>query len=204
MPGTARPADPTTTSHGTPPTTSFAAPEACVHPRPISPSARTSTLTTVVARHSTALRLELALAIPIAMWRRRRRATWRDWLGILAVLAGVAGFLLVAAPAKGIGNSGALTWITSLVPVGATVAVLVALATRARGPRRAMPLGAVAGTAFGLLAVLTKATTYELGRDLAGALTSWQPYLLIAAGIAALVISQSAYQAGPVAYSCPS
>ena len=30
--------------------------------------------------------------------------------------------------------------------------------------------------------------------------TSWQPYLLIAAGIAALVISQSAYQAGPLAY----
>lgn len=147
--------------------------------------------------------VELALAIPVAMWRRHRRPLVRDWIGITAVLGGVSGFLLVAAPGEGIGDPGLVTWIASLVPIGAAVALLVALATSARGPRRAMLLGAAAGASFGLLAVLTKATTYELGNNVVGALTSWQPYLLVTAGIAALVISQSAYQAGPLAFSLP-
>ena len=51
--------------------------------------------------------------------------------------------------------------------------------------------------------MLTKATTSELARSVTGAFTSWQPYLLVIVGIGALVISQSAYQAGPLAYSMP-
>ena len=146
---------------------------------------------------------ELAIAIPIAMWRRHRHPLPRDWIGITAVLGGVSAFLLIASPAKGIGNPGTPTWIACLVPVSTIVVVLVALASPSHGPRRAMLLGAAAGCAFGLLAALTKATTYQLSQSITAALTSWQPYLLIAAGIAALVISQSAYQAGPLAYSMP-
>ena len=146
---------------------------------------------------------ELALAIPLAMVRRRRRPTWRDGAAIVAVLAGVAGFLLVASPAKGTADPGMRTWIAVLVPIGAADAVLVALAAGARGPRKAMLLGSAAGIAFGLLAVLTKATAYGIGRHGAAAFASWQPYLLVATGIAALVVSQSAYQAGPLAFSMP-
>jgi drug/metabolite transporter (DMT)-like permease len=146
---------------------------------------------------------ELAIAIPIAMWRRHRHPLPRDWIGITAVLGGVSGFLILASPAEGIGNPDTPTWIACLVPVSTIVVILVALAAPRHGPRRAMLLGAAAGCAFGLLAVLTKATTYQLSHNITAALTSWQPYLLIAAGIAALVISQSAYQAGPLAYSMP-
>lgn len=146
---------------------------------------------------------EIALAIPAAMWRRRRRPMVRDWVGIVAVLGGVSGFLLVASPAEGIANPGILTWIACLVPVGVVVAALLGFAVGARGPRRAMLLGAAAGVSFGLLSVLTKTTAEALSHDVAGALKSWQPYTLIAVGIAALVISQSAYQAGPLAYSMP-
>jgi drug/metabolite transporter (DMT)-like permease len=146
---------------------------------------------------------ELAVAIPIAMWRRHRRPLLRDWIGIAAVLGGISGFLIIASPAPGIGNPDAPAWIACLTPTAVIVAVLVALAARSHGPRRAILLGAAAGCTFGLLAVLTKAATYQLGHDITAALTSWQPYLLIAAGIAALVISQSAYQAGPLAYSMP-
>jgi len=146
---------------------------------------------------------ELAIAIPIAMWRRHKRAGLRDWLGIVSVLGGVSIFLVVASPTEGIADPSAFTWLASLTPVGGAVAVTVGLARRARGPRRAMLLGAAAGMSFGLLAVLTKATTYELGNSIASAFTSWQLYLLIAVGIGALVVSQSAYQAGPLAYSMP-
>jgi hypothetical protein len=66
-----------------------------------------------------------------------------------------------------------------------------------------MFLGAAAGMAFGVLSVLTKAVTHELSADLSKAFVTWQVYVAVAVGIAALVVSQSAYQAGPLAYSMP-
>ena len=66
-----------------------------------------------------------------------------------------------------------------------------------------MALGATAGMSFGVLAVLTKSSTYLLGTDVRQAFLHWQPYGAIAVGITALVVSQSAYQAGPLAYSMP-
>jgi hypothetical protein len=66
-----------------------------------------------------------------------------------------------------------------------------------------MSLGAAAGLCFGVLAVLTKSIAY-VARDNAGQIvTSWQLYVAIVSGIGALVLSQSAYQAGPLAYSMP-
>lgn len=66
-----------------------------------------------------------------------------------------------------------------------------------------MLLGVAAGLSFAVLSVLTKATTHELGVDVAGAFGTWQLYTTAVVGIVALVASQSAYQAGPLAYSLP-
>lgn len=146
---------------------------------------------------------ELALAIPLAIWRRHRRAQLRDWIGIISVLAGIVTFLVAASPAEGIADPGTVTWLASLIPVGAVIMAVIVLGARSRGPRRASWLGAGAGLSFGLLAVLTKATTHQLSRSVAGAFSSWEIYLVVVFGILALVISQSAYQAGPLAFSMP-
>jgi hypothetical protein len=66
-----------------------------------------------------------------------------------------------------------------------------------------MFLGGAAGLCFGVLSVLTKAVTHILSTDAGHALGTWQIYLTVVVGIAALVVSQSAYQAGPLAYSMP-
>jgi hypothetical protein len=66
-----------------------------------------------------------------------------------------------------------------------------------------MFLGAAAGLSFGVLSVLTKALTHLLSIDVARAFVSWQIYATIAVGIVGLIVSQSAYQAGPLAYSMP-
>lgn len=144
---------------------------------------------------------EIALAIPLGMLRRRRRAVGRDWLGIFCVLAGVSLFLLVAAPASGIAEPGMRSWLASLVPVAGCALVMVSIARAQQGPRRAMLLGATAGLAFGVLSVLTKAATYEIGQG--RGFSTWPLYVVIGVGILALVTSQSAYQAGPLAYSMP-
>lgn len=147
--------------------------------------------------------LELAFAIPFGIFRRCRRAGLREWAGIAAVMAGVSIFLLAADPAKGIQNPPTSDWVASLVPV-AVVAVLAVVAGAARrGPSRAMFLGSAAGLSFGVLSVLTKAVTHLLSADVARAFVTWQVYVAVGVGILALVVSQSAYQAGPLAYSMP-
>lgn len=146
---------------------------------------------------------ELAFAIPLGIIRRHRRAGPREWIGIACIMTGVSLFLLIASPTKGIAEPSGVEWIASLVPVGVVAAAALVAGRASEGPRRAMFLGATAGLSFGVLSVLTKAITHVLSRDVAKAFVTWQVYAAIGVGIAALVVSQSAYQAGPLAYSMP-
>jgi len=146
---------------------------------------------------------ELAFAIPFGILRRHRRAGRREWAGIACVMVGVSVFLLAASPGSGIQEPDGESWLASLIPVGAAALVAVIVGATRKGPRRAMFLGAAAGLSFGVLSVLTKAVTHLLSTDVARAFVTWQVYAAIGVGIAALVVSQSAYQAGPLAYSMP-
>lgn len=147
--------------------------------------------------------LELAFAIPFGILRRHRRAGLREWAGILAVMAGISIFLLAANPRNGVVNPPSSQWLESLVPVGIVAALCVSIGSTRRGPTRAMLLGSAAGLSFGVLSVLTKAVTHLLSSDVAKAFVTWQVYVAIGVGITALTVSQSAYQAGPLAYSMP-
>jgi drug/metabolite transporter (DMT)-like permease len=146
---------------------------------------------------------ELAFAIPLGILRRHRQAGQREWGGILCVVSGVSLFVFAASPGNGNADPGGLDWLASLAPVGVIAGLAVVIGATLRGPRRAMLLGAAAGLSFGTLSVLTKTVTYLLSHDLASAFRTWQVYATIAVGIAALIVSQSAYQAGPLAYSMP-
>jgi drug/metabolite transporter (DMT)-like permease len=146
---------------------------------------------------------ELAFAIPLAVWRHHRRAGRREWIGIACVLGGIAAFLVVAAPAAGTAEASGLDWVLTVTPIGCAIAALTVIAAAARGPYRATLLGAAAGLSFGLLAILTKAVTAQLSHGMPATFTNWQIYAVVALGICALVVSQSAYQAGPLALSLP-
>ncbi|HET9076231.1 MAG TPA: DMT family transporter [Acidimicrobiales bacterium] len=146
---------------------------------------------------------ELAFAIPLGIWRGHRRAGRREWTGIAAVLVGVSALLWIASPVSGSAQPSRLDWLLCLVPVGTVIAALLTVSLRIKGPRRAVLLGAAAGLAFSLLAILTKAVTHNLSVSVGSTFANWEIYLLVGLGIAALVISQSAYQAGPLALSMP-
>jgi drug/metabolite transporter (DMT)-like permease len=146
---------------------------------------------------------ELAFAIPLAVWRHHRRAGRREWIGIACVLGGIAAFLIVAAPTAGTADASGLDWVLTVTPIGCAIAALTVVAAVARGPYRATLLGAAAGLSFGLLAILTKAVTAQLFQGVPATFTNWQIYAVVALGICALVVSQSAYQAGPLALSLP-
>ena len=146
---------------------------------------------------------ELAFAVPIGIWRRRSRAGRREWAAICGVLGGVSTFLWIASPAGGTSQPDGVDWLVCLVPVAALITLLLMLGSGIRGPRRAVLLGGAAGLAFALLAVLTKAVTHNLSVSVAGTFRNWEVYALVGFGISALVVSQSAYQAGPLAMSMP-
>src|SRR5262249_21967323 len=108
-----------------------------------------------------------------------------------------------SSPVAGTRQPAGLDWLLTLTPVGAVIAISVGVAATVQGPLRATLLGVAAGLSFGLLAVLTKAVTSQFSSGLSAVLGGWELYVLILLGISALVISQSAYQAGPLALSMP-
>ena len=77
------------------------------------------------------------------------------------------------------------------------------LGHRAAGAGRGVALAVCAGLAAGFLAVSSKAFGDRLGDGVASTLGSWQPYVLIASGIATTLLLQSAYQANEPTLTFP-
>jgi drug/metabolite transporter (DMT)-like permease len=146
---------------------------------------------------------ELVFAVPLAIRARRQHPGVREWAGCALVAGGVATFLISAHPGAGHPHAGAATWLLALLPAVGAVAGLLVLA---RGPQtraRAMLLGAAAGIANGMVALVTKSFTVQLGHGVPGAFASWQLYTIFAFGAAGFLFAQSAYQAAPLANSLP-
>jgi hypothetical protein len=93
--------------------------------------------------------------------------------------------------------------VVTSVAVGVGIVGLVAVAERGPGRWRAPALGAASGALFALTAALAKASGHLLDRGLGHALGSWQPYALAALAIVGVVLSQSAFYAGPLQASLP-
>lgn len=146
-------------------------------------------------------------ALPLNRLLRHEPITTREvgWAALL--VAGLAGFLVTAAPNVVLGPETAAT-IPAVVAgaIGvAAVGGLVIVASRPRCPAhwRARLLGAAAGILFATQAALLKSTVGVLGHGIGGLLTSWQPYLLVLVGLSGIVCCQVAFRAAPLATSLP-
>lgn len=145
----------------------------------------------------------LLFALPMGAIGSRRRPQRLDWLATVAIVVGLSVFLAAGRPVVGAGNTSRVGWVVTAVSIGAAIVGLVALSER--GPRswRAPALGAASGALFGLMAALAKASGHLLDRGLVHALGSWQPYALAALAVLGVVLSQSAFHAGPLQASLP-
>ncbi|GEM_PF-355899 len=145
----------------------------------------------------------LLFALPLAAAFNRRRPHTVELVGALAVVCGLALFLVVARPAPGFVEASNFTWgltlIGTLVPAG----LLVGLAGRRPGIRRAVLLAAASGIAYGLTAALTKATADLLSFGWLRLALGWQTYALAAIGLLTLFMTQKAFHAGPLRASLP-
>jgi drug/metabolite transporter (DMT)-like permease len=144
---------------------------------------------------STSLLLSLFLGGAI----NGRHISRSGWISAVVLAIGVAVFLYMVAPTKGIQVASNRSWLIAAPPIIGFVIAAVALARITSGSARAAFLGLAAGTLFGTSAVLTKAFVHYLGQGVLNWVPHWEPYALAVSSITGLVLAQSAFQTGGLA-----
>jgi drug/metabolite transporter (DMT)-like permease len=147
--------------------------------------------------------LDVLFALPLIAHRNRRRLSRRSIIGGLGVGVGMALFVAVSPPTKGVGAPGLAAWIPALIVIGALVTVCGLVALRVRGSARVILLAAAAAVIYGVLDALTKSCVDLLTARGAAVLATWEPYALAVAGILGGLFGQSAFNAGPLSLSLP-
>lgn len=147
------------------------------------------------------LTVELLYLIAILGLVFHRHIGWREIVSSMAIVVGLAGFIISADPAIGKGIPSSETWEVVTLVIVLVAAALVAAAQR--GPRwwRATAFGAAAAVLFAYNASLTKAITTLITGGWGHVFTHWEPYALGLTGLVGFFFLQNALHAGPIAAS---
>ncbi|MEV6310655.1 DMT family transporter [Streptomyces sp. NPDC051840] len=146
---------------------------------------------------------ELLFTLVLAAVVFRRPPGARAWGAFLAMAAGLATFLLLAAPSGGTETVPPGRWPLSAVPAVAVSVVLGVVGRGLRGSARAAVLGSATAIGFAFTAALLKDGLGTVsGR--AGALpTTWQIYAAVAVGLGSFLALQVTLRSGSLAASQP-
>ena len=157
-----------------------------------------------------ALELLLVFGFLAIAGRQQMRVKHRDFLGAVAMSAGLAVFLRLASPSGGRLHAPGSSWLLAgLVTLGVVLcAVAVAYwPGRRSGPaaptKRAAILGSATGVAWGFVAAVIKELSSHLGDGIGAVFSTWSLYVLIGAGAATMLLASQALAAGPLAASQP-
>lgn len=140
------------------------------------------------------------LATILAIWFGFRMGR-REWLGSLAVTAGLAGFLYFAHPEYGMVSPPLWRWVIAGTASVAAIAGTITLALR--GPRwwRAAMFGTSAAISYAFTAACTKIVSDYAADDWTHLYRHWQTYALAFFGVLAVFLTQNAMHAGPIVAS---
>jgi drug/metabolite transporter (DMT)-like permease len=147
--------------------------------------------------------LSLVFALPVAAWLDHRRISAAELAPTGLIAAGLALFLGVARPGIGHPRAPLEAWV---ILTGVIAFLCLALILGAHGRSRrlaAVLLGFGSGMTFGYVAALTERTGRILDGGIVHTLATWEPYALIAGGAVALLLTQSAFNAGALRLSLP-
>jgi drug/metabolite transporter (DMT)-like permease len=147
--------------------------------------------------------LDVLFALPLIARRQGRRLTLQDKAGVVTVAGGIVIFLSVAPPGGGVKAPGLASWGPVFLAAGALSAVTALAGLRVTGKARVIWLAVAAGSVFGVLSALTKATVDVVAMRGVGALASWEPWALLLCGIVGALLGQSAYSSGALSLSLP-
>ena len=137
----------------------------------------------------------------------RRHVTAREFAWGVVLTAALAGFLALAATGRSAVRHESVDRLPAIIAGVVGVALTAACIElgrrrRARG-RSAALLGIAVGVVYAGSAAMLKAVTDIAVRSPVALVTSWQLYAFIALGAAGLLLSQLAFQAGPITASLP-
>ncbi|HUY46249.1 MAG TPA: DMT family transporter [Streptosporangiaceae bacterium] len=147
--------------------------------------------------------LDVLFALPLIARRQRRRLTLQDGIGAMAVAAGIVIFLAVATPTGGVGAPTLADWAPLFLAAGLLSALSALAGLRVRGKARVVWLAAAAGSIYGVLDALAKATVDVASMRGLGFLATWEPYALLLAGLVGALLGQSAFSSGALSLSLP-
>jgi hypothetical protein len=136
------------------------------------------------------LPLQAVLGLPVS-----RRAL----LAATLTVAGLAVFLAVQPTVESRDPESIRDWLPGLLLVAIVALAALGVALVRRGRARSLGLGAAAGTVFALSAALVKTWGEILGAGGVPALaTSWELWTALGCGLAGALLSQAAFQSGPL------
>ena len=140
------------------------------------------------------------LAAILAIWFRFKIGR-REWIGAIAVTAGLSFFLYFAQPEYGMSPPTGWRWAVAGVVCVGIIAATVVLALR--GPKwwRAAMFGTAASVSFAFTAACTKVVSGFAAADWINLYRHWQVYALAIFGATAVFLAQNAIHAGPLVAS---
>ena len=143
----------------------------------------------------------VVFALPLGYLLTGQHVGRREIVGALVVILGLALFAVFGDPANGRSDAPTAEWVIAIVAIGAISGLLLVLAARGTGVRRAAYYGVVSGALFGLSACLVKPTLQALHVSVGDVLTSWEFYGMALTGIVAFVLQQVSLGVGFLATS---
>jgi drug/metabolite transporter (DMT)-like permease len=145
--------------------------------------------------------LQVVFALPLGIWITRQRVGRREWLGALAVVAGLAVYLGVSNPSQGRSTVPADVWASATVVVIVVVALLAAFGWRRAPTEKAACLGTAAGILYGYQAAAMKDFTQVAPDGFLAMVTSWSSYALLISALGGFYLVQASLQTGALAPS---
>jgi drug/metabolite transporter (DMT)-like permease len=144
--------------------------------------------------------LAVGLVVALAVQRLYgRRVSRRAMLAAALVVAGLAIFLAVQPDDTRGAAAADQSWLPGLWLAAAVLAATLVAGLRTRGDLRGVCLGAAAGTLMATSAAMGKAWGALLLADgFSALLAGWQLWAAMACGLAGALLSQGAFQAGPL------
>lgn len=123
----------------------------------------------------------------------------RALLAAALTVAGLAVFLVIQPTVESKDPDSFTDWLPGLLPVAIVALAALAAALTQRGRARALGLGVAAGTVFALSAALVKTWGEILdGGGLPALASSWELWTALGCGLVGALLSQAAFQSGPL------
>jgi hypothetical protein len=127
---------------------------------------------------------------------------WREASGTVLTVAGLASFLAMTNAGGGTTFPTTSGWIIVICACAGGVGICVACTGLSSSrPWRSAWFGSAAAISFSLSAAFTKATTILFANGFWQIFTYWEPYAIVVAGLAGLILTQDAFRAGPITAS---